>query len=160
MYLDFALRGVGVFGSASFFGMTLSISTVTLPMILRHKQLGAKERVELWSDLYDLVTKRWVPFGLLSAAAYGVAARTTTKDKTLPAAAGAAMFSILPLTLMFVFPSVHKLKSYLEKGKFPSDGEALATLQKWGILHWSRTIAAGTAAMLGVVDLLQLATRI
>lgn len=159
MYLDFALRGVGIFGSASFFGMTLSISTLTLPMLLRHKQLGAKERVELWSDLYDLVVKRWVPFGLLSAAAYGLAAFTTTKDKTLPIAAGVAMVSIVPLTAT-VLPTVYKLKSYLEKGKFPSDGEALATLRKWGVLHCSRTIAAGTAAIVGIVDLLHLATRI
>ncbi|KAI3617648.1 hypothetical protein CBS9595_003557 [Malassezia furfur] len=160
MYLDFALRGVGIFGSAAFFGMASSISTVTLPMLLRHKRIGAKERVELWSDLYDLVTKRWVPFGLLSAAAYGAAALTTPMSKTLPSAAGIAMFSILPLTLLFVFPSVHKLKSYLEKDKYPGDNEALTTLKKWGALHWLRTIAAGTAAVVGIVDLLQLATRV
>lgn len=159
VYLDFALRGVGIFGSASFFGMALSVSTVTLPMILRHKELSAKQRVELWSDLYDLVTRRWVPFGLLSSAAFGVAAYTTKHDKTLPIAACISMLSIMPLTLTLVFPYVNKLKAFLKAEDFPSDDEALSTLRTWGVWHWSRTLAAGAAAVLGLADFIVLLTH-
>ncbi|WFD44344.1 hypothetical protein MPSI1_003012 [Malassezia psittaci] len=158
-YLDFALRGVGIFGSASFFGMTLSISTITLPMLFRHKQISTRERVELWSDLYDLVTQRWVPFGLLSSAAYAVAAYTTRQDKTLPIAAAISMFSVLPLTLTLVMPYVKKLKALIKSDDKVLNIEGDSTLKTWGVLHWSRTLAAGTAAVLGLVDLVRMLMR-
>lgn len=157
-YLDFALRGVGIFGSGAFFGMALSISTVTLPMLFRHKDITARQRVELWSDLYTLVTQRWVPFGMLSAVAFGVAAYTTKSDKSLPVAAAISMASIMPTTLIFVFPYVNKLKSFL-KGDFPSDDEALKTLRVWGDVHWLRTICAGLAAAIGLYDLVALISK-
>lgn len=159
VYLDFALRGVGILGSASFFGMTLSISTVSLPMILRHKELTARQRVELWSDLYNLVTQRWVPFGLLSSVAYGVASYTTQLDKSLPLSAAVSMFSILPLTLTVVFPYVNQLKSFLKGDDFPSEEVALKTLRTWGVVHWTRTIGAGLAAALGILDMASLLSK-
>lgn len=158
VYLDFALRGVGIFGSGAFFGMALSISTVTLPMLFRHKDITARQRVELWSDLYTLVTQRWVPFGVLSSVAFGVAAYVTKGDKTLPAAAAVSMASIMPTTLIFVFPYVNKLKSFL-KDSFHSDDEALKTLHVWGEVHWLRTICAGLAAAIGLYDLVTILSK-
>lgn len=158
VYLDFALRGVGIFGSGAFFGQALAISTVTLPMLFRHKDITARQRVELWSDLYDLVYARWVPFGVLSSVAFGVAAYNTKGDKTLPAAAAASMFSIIPLTFAFVFPYVHKLKAFLQ-GDFPSDDQALKTMRAWGKVHWLRTIGSGLAAAIGLYDLVVLLSK-
>lgn len=155
VYLDFALRGLGIFGSGAFFGMALSMSTITMPMILRHKGIPARQKVELWSDLYSLATQRWVPFGMLASALYAAAAYTTRLDKRPLVAAALSMFSIMPLTLTVVFPYVNKLKSYLS-GTFPSDTEAIHTLEGWGRRHWVRTVGSGLATVIGLYDLVTL----
>lgn len=157
-YLDFALRGIGIFGSGAFFGMVLSIPTVTLPMLLRHKDITTRQRVELWNDLNTLVDQRWVPFGLLSSVTFGVAAHYTQCDKTLPTAAAVSMFSLVPVTVAFVVPYVNKLRSYL-KGGVLSDDEVLKTLRTWGKVHLLRTVCAGFATAIGLYDVVSLVSK-
>ena len=103
-----------------------------------------------------MVTRRWVPFGLLSSIAYALAAYTTREDKTLPIASAISMFSVLPLTLTLVMPYVKKLKTLIKGDDKVLDIEGDSTLKSWGVMHRSRTIAAGMAAVLGLADFVRM----
>ncbi|PKI82443.1 hypothetical protein MVES_003714 [Malassezia vespertilionis] len=112
-------RGFGIVGSGVFLGMTLSVSSVTLPMILRQRTIKPRERVELFKDMYELTVARWLPIGVLAslsyfAAAYFAPAHSGRHAKSVLFAAGAAMISIAPCTLLFVMEHVTKLKGYLK----------------------------------------------
>lgn len=158
----YTCRGLGVLGSGAFLGMTANVSSVTLPVILQQREIGARQRVELWSSVYDLTVRRWVPVGLLSAAAYFAAAvlakpnaKYNTKGVLL--AAGVSMASIVPATATLVAPVVRKLKGFLQGS--PSDAEAKDTLKSWGVWHYSRTLGAGVAFLLGITDLVMIAVN-
>lgn len=138
-------RLAGVFGAGAFFGMTASFSSVFLPSLLRH-HLPPRARAAVWNDTYTRVTHQWVPLGLAAAAAYLYAATKLRSQRLL--AAAISMAAIVPCTLIFVFPHVRRLKSFLQRDA--SDDEVKHALRRWGWWHNTRTLAAGLAFVLGL----------
>ena len=145
------VRCVGIFGSGAFFGMTVTFTNVILPPLLARK-ITARQRVELWHDMYTSVTHSWVPLGVLASVAYFVAGAQEHNTRLL--AAGVSMIAIIPNTLLFVFPLVYKLKDFLKlpDDKFPSEDIVKSTLRSWGLRHWTRTAVAGAAFVVGICD--------
>lgn len=142
--VDFA-RLAGVFGSGAFFGMTVTFTNVIVPPLLT-RDLAPRARADFWNVTYTRVTHQWVPLGLAAAGAYLYAAAKLRSGHLL--AAGLSMSAIVPCTLLFVFPYVRRLKSFLQRDA--SDDEVKHTLRRWGWWHNTRTLAAGLAFLLGL----------
>jgi hypothetical protein len=61
------------------------------------------------------------------------------------------LFSVVPLTLIVIFPTNKKLHDPLLQ---PTDPAAAQLFLRWGRLHWLRTLLSGAAFALQVAALI------
>lgn len=129
--------------------------------------MSTRERVELWDDQFGLSVLRWTPTGFVGAIAFLYAAYISPNaglfedgysTRTTLVGSGVALLSMIPLTVIFIFPTVFKLKGLLnlEDKYWPSEQEVRRLIAKWDVRHWGRIACSFTCFALGVYDLCRL----
>ena len=135
-------------------GGNIVVSFVVMPA-LRESSL-ALDRVKVFCKTFDRAAPWMVSFGLIASAAYGTAAyfAPTPSSQNALIAASAFSFGILPFTVVFIFPTVFKLKDIkarLDSETALSQGDGL--LKKWTTLNTVRMSLMAVGSLIGLKEL-------
>ena len=136
-------------------------------MIQNREGLSLKQRLELWDDQFTLSVTRWTPLGIVGAISYLYASYNWSggpdynSSKTL-AWAGGAMLAMIPLTVVFIFPVVGKLKKmkHTEADSLKGmENEVQDAIKQWDLRHRGRILCSGICFALGIYDVARLLSR-
>ena len=135
------LKLVATIGAALFAGGALYISVVEHPARLR---IGPAAAIAEFRAMYPRAAPWQASAAALTLLA-GLAAAWLARD-VMWALGALAVGSVIPFTLTVMRPTNHRLLGPTP----PRDAEALALLERWGRLHWVRSVLSS----LGLVVLL------
>lgn len=77
---------------------------MNIPIIIRHKGLTTKQRVDMWGRMCSNVSRYWARLSAMASAAFAVTSATTRMSATLPGQAAVVMFLRTPASYKFVLP--------------------------------------------------------
>jgi hypothetical protein len=129
--MGFSLEALAVVSAAMFAGGALYISLVEHPARLK---AGVAVALAEFRPSYHRAAPWQVSTALISLVA-GVGAALFT-GRWAWAIGGLAVSAAIPLTLVFIMPTTRRL---LGAAPIPAD-EAARLLDRWGCLHWGRSV--------------------
>ncbi|KAM0748932.1 hypothetical protein T439DRAFT_327435 [Meredithblackwellia eburnea MCA 4105] len=117
-------RGLSLVGTGLAAGITSSIPLWTYPTIFGVKTLSTRDRLHLWSGLFDNGKMTMTILIPLSTIAIGATAAMVTgrKRTAILSVAAATIFSFLPFTAIAIIPGVNVLKA-IESDVVKRDGD-------------------------------------
>lgn len=137
-------------------GYQSSFSQNTLPLIYNQP---ASVSTPIFSGVYYSGAAFVLPTNVLSTAAFAYLAYAIPAQRATYGAAGAAVFAILPWTIMIMSPGIDRLIAVskgtaAEQQKAGENGEVVKLLKAWTAQNWVRvgmTFAGGVAGLYAAV---------
>jgi hypothetical protein len=131
---------VAILACTLFAGAAVYINLVEHPARL---SCGTEIAARQWAPSYERATVMQASLAVIATLA-GVARWAQSRDLVWLAGA-AAIFAVVPVTLLVIFPTNRKL---LEPGRDPASAETRTLLETWGRLHAIRSALSLVAAVL------------
>ena len=134
------LEFVAVFACTLFAGAAIYINAVEHPARL---SCGTEIAARQWAPSYKRATVMQVPLAVVAALS-GLACGLLG-DGPLWLWGSAAIFAVIPFTLVVILPTNHRL---LDPGLDSSSAETRQLLERWGALHAVRSVLSVVASIL------------
>ncbi|KAI5474158.1 hypothetical protein MNV49_004133 [Pseudohyphozyma bogoriensis] len=171
MLQDWA-RGVGTVGAGLTTGLMLSQTLWTYPAIFSAQTLAPRDRLHLWSKLYDkgaftnavLLTPLSTVCLLIAAylarapPSYLAANLVARNRRAVLALSALAVFATTPYTMALMMGPITQLKQteqaiIKDAENYNGAVETDTLIQRWLSLHRGRIVLAGTGFVLAVAEL-------